>query len=216
MKRHSFHIRLRRLDTTKRETGALLVEFVLVAPFILFLVGYIVRLTLITQAQQIAMTLSREVATTIFRGCADLTIQQQQNSDGILRVDTTTSSAAIETCLNNARADLLNRWSSLRPIGAPESSSNVTLNLTVYRQGFANLSTSQNCPCTAGDCSVTAITHTGGQGSGADIDADTMCQRNRVVRAQLQFQLTPLVAFLNLIPGPSVSDSIQIREETII
>jgi hypothetical protein len=170
---------------------------------------------MIMQAQQISMTLSRELATTIFRGCADLTIQQQQNSDGVLRVDTTQSAATIALCLNNARQDTLNRWQNLRPIGAPESSSDITLDLSVYRHSFSSLSPAESCPCTAGDCSTTVISHDGTQGADS-IDENVMCQRNRVVRVRLQFPVEPLFAFLNLIPGTSLSDTIQISEETII
>jgi hypothetical protein len=170
---------------------------------------------MILQAQQISMTLSRELATTIFRGCADLTIQQQQNSDGFLRIDTTQSASAIATCLNNARQDMLNRWQSLRPIGAPESSDGVTLNLAVYRHGFSSLSPAESCPCSGGDCSITIISHDG-TANADPIDENVMCQRNRVVRVLLQFPVEPLFAFLNLIPGASLSNTIQIREETII
>ncbi len=209
--------RLRNLPgSSKRERGALVIEFALIAPFILFLLGYIMRLTLILQAQQIAMTLSREVATSIFRGCADITILQPQNADGALRVDQAVSAAATVTCLTNARQSFLNRWADIRPIGAPENPEEVTFNVSVYRQSFSTLGASETCPCSQEDCSTTKITQFGNEGSSNDINTDIMCQRNRVVRVQLQFQLNPLFAFLNLIPVPNIPNTIQINEETVI
>lgn len=216
MKHYSIPKQVRLRARLPAQRGALLVEFVLVAPFILFLLGYILRLTLVLQAQQIAMTLSRELATTIFRECADITILQAQAPDGALRVDTVSSATATSRCLTTARADLLNRWAQISPIGAPNDIAQVALNLTIYRHGFVNLGAADNCPCAQGDCATTAISPNGSQVGNTDIDAAIMCQRNRVVRVQLGFQLTPLFAFLNLIPGPDIPNAIPINEETII
>lgn len=191
------------------QRGALLIEFLLVAPLLLFIIGYTIRLSLVLQAQQIAMTLSREVATSIFRSCADLTIQEPQSADGALRVDTARSAAVTAACLNNVRDETLERWEILRPIGAPVSKEQVQLNLTVYRNNFESLS-ADGC----GD--TTKITHSGIQKSSDDDVADIMCDRNRVVRVQLQFELTPFFDFLTLIPGPAIPRTIPINEETII
>jgi hypothetical protein len=191
------------------ERGALLVEFILVVPLLLFVIGYTIRLTLVLQAQQIAMTLSREVATIIFRTCADLTIQEPQTEDTRLRVDTVRSAAVTAACLTKVRNETLEQWRILRPIGAPESSDQIRLNLTVYRNNFESLS--------ADACGTTTkITHSGAQAtSDSDVD-DIMCDRNRVVRVQLQFELTPIFDFLSLIPGPGIPRTIPINEETII
>jgi hypothetical protein len=212
------------------EHGGLLVEFVLVAPFILFIVGYILYLGTVTQAQQIAMTVSRELATRVYRECADFSILapatfNASGDDLPIQVDTNATANAMIPCINAARNSILDRWDDiLRPTGAPVRNS-ITLNVEVYRYEFSNFTPPTTCS-NATSSKATFLNHNGiGTGiTASQILPATLCTRNRMVRANLEFTLTPpgdlirLISTLqSLVPGALLPSATRtIREETII
>lgn len=204
------------------ESGALLIELIFVMPIVLFLLGYILRLTMHVQANLIAMNLSREIATDAFRRCADYSILTKVKSGGDddLKVDTTASAPLISACLQGIKTRIKDNWSVLRPIGS--LSTEPSLSLAVYRYNFPELAScappDTNCNCNQPTTKITDD-GTGDSGQSTDFAADVICQRNRIVKVQLSFTITPISAFLNLLPGAygaTTPSGITISEEAII
>jgi hypothetical protein len=200
-----------------RQRGSVLIELALVAPIILIVAGWAVRVTQILQAQQVAIVLSREIATEAFRFCVDRSIQRTEvdasGNEGIV-VDTNATGPIIQQCLQAARTRFINRWNLLAPVG---TIGDPTLDLVAYRYNFASFTTD------AGDCNqtVTRIPHDGGIGGTGPNDppVSVLCQRNRMVRVELAFELQPIFAFLDLFPNPpgvNLRDTMTIRDVTEI
>lgn len=193
------------------ESGALLVEFVLVAPFVLFLLGYILRLTLQLQAHQIAMNISREVATDIFRKCADFAFLNDNTEPPT--VNEGDSRTAITNCLTTARTKVRDQWDSIKPLATVTTRNNLRLDLAVYRHGLGNLAACQDCTqCGSRDTTTVSVGNTP-----PTLPNSTVCPRNRIVRVFVSFEIKPIDAFINLISSATgLSNNITIQEEAII
>jgi hypothetical protein len=207
--------------TIRREAlhqrGSVLIELALVAPIILLVAGWAVRVTQILQAQQVATVLSREIATEAFRFCIDRSIQTTQvdaNGNEAVVIDTFATGPIIQQCIRAAHTRFITRWNQLAPIGAVGAP---TLDVVAYRYNFPSFTTD------AGDCNqpITRIPHDGGIGGTAPNDPPlaVLCQRNRMIRVELAFDLQPIFAFLNLFPNPpgvNLRDTIRIQDVTEI
>jgi hypothetical protein len=177
------------------------------------------------QAHQIAMSLSRELATEIFIKCADISLQDKtaSNSSGDeqILVDTINSKIAILACLDRTKSNFLSNWQTgLRPTGALDGDPDLTL--WVYRDNFSSL-----LPCSPPVCNCSSpkgyqtimISQGTATSTQPDPDASLICKRNRVVRVYLHFKLRPLDVFLSLIGGinsGSFSSDQDVVEETVI
>ncbi len=198
---------------TRRMRGSAFIEFVVVAPLILFIAGYTVRFAQQLQAQQIGLVVAREIATAAFLQCADYTIQQvpQPNTCGTgsdLCIDQTATETAIRNCLTNARNSFTGNWNSVRP---PTASGALTINLAVYRYNIASFTVIPPAQCgAAAASSVTTIQPTGATAGFVQIgqrinNADSpslqsICSQNRMAKAAISFDIQPSGNFL---PGIS-------------
>jgi hypothetical protein len=193
--------------------GSVLVELVLVTPIILIVAGFTVRLVQMIQAQQVASVLSREIATDAYRNCMDFTLQNRTVVSGVERlvVDTETTAPILAGCLDRIRTRFLERWDSLRPAGTRTDTA-LNLSLWVYRYDFANFSVT-DASCTQ---STTRISWDGEVVESDDINAQSMCRRNRAVRVTVSFNITPSLVFLSLIPAGNFSETVDISDTTEI
>jgi hypothetical protein len=190
-----------------------LVELALVTPIILIIAGFTVRLVQILQARQIASVLSREIATDAYRNCMDFTLQNRTVVSGVERlvVDTVNTAPILAQCLGQIRTRFMGRWDALRPAGT-QANTPLTLNVWVYRYDFQNFSVS-DATCSA---TTTRISWDGEVLESDDINAQSMCRRNRAVRVNVSFSITPSLVFLSLIPGGNFTETVQISDTTEI
>jgi hypothetical protein len=204
-------VRTKRASATgQMQRGSVLAEFVLVAPFILALAGYGLRFTQELQAQQLALGLSRELATDLFSKCVDITIQQvpAPTCGTALCVDVTSTQNAIQACINT----IAQRYSAAWTMIAPASAANLDLTAEVYRYNLGSFDINTQAGCnqnvtlfrtrvnSSGVVTPTNPPPSGSSGIGSIPYAD-VCQRNRVARANLQFTITPLTSFLPGLPS---------------
>jgi hypothetical protein len=190
-----------------------LVELALVTPIILIIAGFTVRLVQILQARQIASVLSREIATDAYRNCMDFTLQNRTVVSGVetLVIDTANTATILAQCLEQIRTRFMGRWDALRPAGT-QANTPLTLNVWVYRYDFQNFSVS-DATCSA---TTTRISWDGEVIQSDDINAQSMCRRNRAVRVNVSFSITPSLVFLSLIPGGNFTETVQISDTTEI
>jgi hypothetical protein len=205
---------------TESNHGSVLIEFIVLAPIVLFIVGFGLRLTQVLQAYQIAMVLSREAATEGYRKCADVTVQAVDRPAGCsedLCVDQNTSAQVIQACLSTIRDKYLNYWPSMRPSGTT-AATDLDLDLEVYRHNFSSVAIELNCSNITNNTS-TKITPDGvfpGElPPSMDFTSLSLCRRNRVVRARVGFQLNPSEVFLRIIPGLAVN-AVNVADETVL
>jgi Flp pilus assembly protein TadG len=197
----------------KDQYGSVVIEFILVAPLFLFLLGYALRLTQILQANQIAMTISREAATEVFRKCTDYTILSPTCSgESEICIDETATKSATQACISAIQTKYTNQWAIARPAASP-SNQTATISLDVYRHGLTSFSLPTNCASNSDP--VTLITATSSTTATPPISSKSICQKNRIARGRISFTLRPVVAFLNLLPGFTNSD-LTITDETIL
>jgi len=198
------------------QCGSVIIEFILVAPLMLFILGYSLRLTQLLQAHQIAMIISREAATEAFRRCADITILSTTCTTGATEtcVDLSQTEAAITGCIGRVRRSITDRWNTVRPSSSSET---VTLDVEVYRFGLSRYTTSLNCSVQLNSDDKTRIsTDSNLQDPFATASGlASLCRRNRASRARISFPLNPIFIFLNLIPG-SVNSAFTINDDTVI
>jgi hypothetical protein len=220
--------KLARSGSDSLQRGAVIVEFILVAPFVLFLVGYVVYLSAITQAQQIAMTLSREVATRVYRECADLTILSSPafdagGNDMPIQVDQNNTMLVIMDCVNAARNDSLAYWNTLKPASVPAGAS-PSFQIRVIRYNLQLATPTDECG-SASNSLITCIFFNGFIGScETPLAPRTVCARNRLVQVDLQFPITlPIDArrlistFSSFLSGSTEPPAVRtITERTII
>jgi hypothetical protein len=194
------------------EIGAVIIEFILVIPILLTILGYSLRLTQILQANQIAMVISREAATEAFRLCTDLTIQLPScDASANVCVDTVKTKAATEYCLGKIKE----KYEALWPIAKPSASSSdsaPTIDVEVYRYDLGSFVTLNNC---IGDESKVSRFTTITSSQPYQISAAALCVRNRVSRAKISFKIKPTSAFLNLSGGVADSD-LTVVDETML
>jgi hypothetical protein len=204
---------IQRANISRFQSGSVVIEFILVAPLFMFILGYSLRLSQILQANQIAMTLSREATTEIFRRCSDYTILGDSCSGGSeICIDLTATKSATQACISDVQTKYVNQWSLARPAASP-SNQTATVTLEVYRHGLTNFSLPTDC--TTNSDPVTLITATSSSTATPPISSKSICQRNRIARGHISFTLRPVVAFLNLLPGFTNSD-LTITDETIL
>ena len=188
--------------TNKRYVrGAILLELILVAPLILFITGYILRFTQILEARQVAIAVTREIVTQAYKNCVDITIFEAPNATNTLTVDVGDTTDAIQTCLDTIADDFDTAWPLLAPssIATPPATGTLTLNMTVevFRYDLANL-VSNDCTA-ATDTLFTNVGATLGAGATDEApDATDLCNRNRIARARISFDIEPLFTFLSL------------------
>jgi hypothetical protein len=185
--------------------GAVLVELILVAPLMLFMTGYILRLTQILEARLVAITISREMATQVFKNCVDITIIDVPDGTNEVPVNTTDSESAIFQCVTEVGNNFQNSWASLAPTAAVSTAeggdgravSPLLWKAQALRYGFNRIGTS---PCDA----TTPIVTIGVNSAGGEVLPDTsltrgeQCNRNRIARAAVRFTIQPVFAFLSL------------------
>jgi hypothetical protein len=184
--------------------GSVLIEFVLVLPILLTILGYSLRLTQILQSNQIAMVMSREAATEAFRLCTDLTVQDTScTTTSVACVNAAMTKTVTENCLDNVKKKYEDLWSVARPSANPVDKP-ATMDVEVYRYDINNL-VSQNT-CTAADETKVSRFSTTTSQSPAAISMASLCLRNRVSRARISFIIKPTSVFLNLSGGFADSD----------
>lgn len=204
---------IQQVDNSRFQSGSVVIEFILVAPLFLFILGYSLRLTQILQANQIAMTISREAATEVFRKCTDYTILNATCSGGNeICIDESATKLATQACISDVQTKYVNQWSLARPAASP-SNQTASITLEVYRHGLTNFSLPTDC--TTNSDPVTLITATSSSTATPPISSKSICQKNRIARGRISFTLRPVVAFLNLLPGFTNSD-LTITDETIL
>jgi hypothetical protein len=190
--------------TNKRYVrGAILLELILVAPLILFITGYILRFTQILEARQVAIAVTREIATQAYKNCVDITIFNLPDDTNTLTVNVDETKNVIQTCLDTIANDFGTTWPQLAPssIATPSATGTSTLNMTVevFRFKLASL--------VPDDCSdtPTSVPHTYVSSPPLNsLDPSVkppdpppgLCNRNRIARARISFDIEPLFAFL--------------------
>lgn len=205
MRQHTRFIVDPHLSPTVKDRGHIFIEFVLVAPVILFISLYSLRLVQVLQAQQIATTLSREIATEVYRNCVDLTVLDMA-STSTAAVDAAKTQAAIQSCLTSTK----NKYASLMPTLQPTSSQGFTLDTHVYRYDIGSLAIDSSCSGTlknTSDFDGSSV----GSGLPPGMTQNQMCTRNRVVRVSIRFTLSPIS---NALLG--ASSSTEVSDETTI
>lgn len=140
---------------SRSSSGKAFVEFVLVAPVVLFISMYTLHLVQILQANQIAMVLSREMATEAYKTCADITLHQacappQQNPVGIC-VDVTQTPTAVRTCLLALQTRYQNLWTQVRP-GSALTTPAPTFLFEVYVYALPTLLSNTTANGNSGGC----------------------------------------------------------------
>lgn len=226
---------------SRSSSGKAFVEFVLVAPVVLFISMYTLHLVQILQANQIAMVLSREMATEAYKTCADITLQQacapsQQNPVGIC-VDVTQTPTAVRTCLLALQTRYQNLWAQVRP-GSALTTPAPTFLFEVYVYDLPTLLSNNatngngngggcngnqgNINCTKISTGLTnfptrtpdqCLTNQADLGLPSDLaNANSFCMRKRIVRASVTFQINAITTFLSgVVPSSRV-----ITDETIM
>ncbi len=194
----------------KASAGSVILECVLALPLILFILGYALRITQMLNANAIAMEFSREVATETFKECVDLTILDTaclvQNT---LCTDITATTQAINNCISDIKARYINLWSLIYP---PSSviPSQAEIDVEVYRYDLSKAANDSNC----GNQDLSTRFSTNTSIPVASITPLSICRRDRISRARVQFTLKPNASFLNLLPGV-VPSQFDIIDDTI-
>lgn len=191
-------------NSRRNVRGAVLVELILVAPLMLFMTGYMLRLTQILEARQVAITISREMATQVFKNCVDITILDVPNETNEVPVNTTESESAILACLVRVGNNFQNSWASLAPTAAVSATegdgraiSPLLWKTQALRYAFNTIGTS---PCDATTPIMTiGATSAGGEAlPDTSLTRDEQCNRNRIARGAVRFTIEPVFAFLSL------------------
>jgi hypothetical protein len=208
--------------------GAVLVELILVSPLILFMTGFMLRLTQILEAQQVAVALSREISTQVYQNCVDITVLAPPQG-GNLTVNVNDTTQQIQLCLNNIADRLNDTWPQVAPsasqiVDGVDASFRYKIQVIRYNMGtidFGNVADE--------DCQATPVTNENPVGF-TTINADEndgnlpdtnpnnnqICQRNRIARAVIQFNIQPLAVFLNLFNAAPEINTITITEASEI
>ncbi len=195
--------------------GSVIIEFILICPVLLALIGYSLRLTQLLQGNQIAMAISREAATDGFRQCVDISLQNRSCPAPLEScMDTQSIQAATSNCLSRLKDKYAALWSSLQPSGAVTSS--FRIDLEVYRYNIDSMMLAPDCSSAAAN-SVYRIS-TNDQIPilfSTDEGRTCLCQRNRVARARVAFRLAPTAAFLHIFQG-YVNQEYDVIDDTIV
>jgi hypothetical protein len=210
-----------------KQRGAVLAEFVFVAPFILALAGYGLRFGQELQARELAMTMSNEISTEIFSKCMDITIQQKvPTCNSGICVDTAATVAAIQGCMKSVAQKYQGAWNDL----ALSTKGDLDITVETYRYNIGSFAVdsggSCNQPVTRLQTRITSSDDDGDDDDGTEscdqssvegaqnsaIPAQVVCQQNRMARAVFQFTIKP---FSTLIPGAS-TDKRTITNETTL
>lgn len=195
--------------------GSVAIEFILICPILLALIGYSLRLTQLLQGHQIAMAISREAATEGFRQCIDISLQNRFcATPSQICLDTSSMQTATSNCLARLKDKYSALWSSLQPSGTVSLSFNI--DLEVYRYDMSSATPTANCS-SADANSVYRISTNSEIPSlfSTDDGRICLCQRNRVARARVAFKLAPAAAFLQLIQG-YVDQDYDIIDDTLV
>jgi Flp pilus assembly protein TadG len=194
------------------DAGAVAIEFILVTPLILVMLGFALRLTQLIEAYQIAMVFSREAATETARQCTDITILSRYcTSSSQSCVDQDATTAATEQCLPKVRAKYQSLWTTGRPTTNP-SASTARIDVEVYRYDITNLSIPEDCSTPDATISRFSTNKTLNQ---AAVSNQSMCLRNRIARARISFTVRVSTAFLGLLPGVLPSE-VEIVDDTVL
>lgn len=203
-------------DGRIKQRGSVIIEFILIAPLMLFLIGYCLRLTQLLQANNIAMMVSREVATEAFLRCTDITIYMVENQmDPTKSVDIQRTTTAARNCINRIQSTTMGHWSAIRPVGNPGT---FEIDVEVYRFGLARYNSSLDCSQRITSADKTRISTDPNGLNDAFSSPDSLlslCRRNRSARARISFPFNPVSTFLTLIPG-FVDSTVTIVDDTVI
>ena len=195
------------------QLGSVMIEFVLVLPILLSILGYSLRLTQMLQAYQIAMVMSREAATEAFRLCTDLTVQNTTcSTTSVACVNSSITKTVTENCLAKVKTKYEGLWSIARPSSNPADKP-ATMDLEVYRYDITSFLTQNTC--TAADENKVSRFSTMTTLSPAAINTPSLCLRNRVSRAKISFIIKPTSVFLNLSGGFADSE-LTVVDDTVL
>ncbi len=196
--------------------GSVVIEFILVCPILLVLIGYSLRLTQLLQAHQIAMAISREAATEGFRQCIDLSLQSNScPSTSQICMDMSSMQTATSSCLQRLKTKYTAQWLSLQPVGTVDSS--FSIDLEVYRYDMNSVMLAANCSAEPSKNRKSRIsTNEAIPELFTTLNGLTsLCQRNRVARAHVRFELAPTAVFLQGNQG-FVNQTYNIEDDTIV
>jgi hypothetical protein len=191
------------------ERGSVLAEFVMVAPVMLLLAGSALRFYQELQAQQIGLTLAREVASLAYSRCIDkthTTIGQDSNGQEQVTGDAQETLNQIGVCVNEEVIDQFKtNWDSVKPSAAGPGA--VNINVKAYRcniEQISSTSCAQKGEVICNSSSDTCQTNT-------DASFPTLTAlRNRMIVATIKFDMAPLALFI-----PSISPRTVTYEATI-
>ena len=189
-------MRAQRKQTTSRERGTVLTEFVMVAPVMLLIAGSALRFYQELQAQEVGVTLAREIATMAYNQCVDKTLftvtRQGTTTQDVVSVDKVNTEAEITKCLTTVQSTFSDAWNNgARPI---TGSMTVEIRIEVHRCNITEILPT--------DCSTKSIV-TVGSLTGSPPVLTTF--RNRLTYAKIRFEVTPITSFIPSIASRSVT-----------
>lgn len=187
---------LAKYNSSRSARGAVLVELILVAPLMLFMTGYMLRLTQILEARQVAMTISREMATQAFKNCVDITILGVPNGTNEVPVNDVDTKTAIGTCLQSVGDNFTGSWQELKPTAAVDAE--LEWKVQVLRAALGTIGASD---CSGALPTLTTIERNSDPGASTETEGTATpeeCHRNRLARAEVNFSIEPVFEFLSL------------------
>jgi Flp pilus assembly protein TadG len=194
--------------------GSVFIEFILVCPILLALIGYSLRLTQLLHAHQIAMTISREAATEAFRQCIDISLQSAFcASSRQLCLDMTNMQTATVRCLDRLKTKYTAQWPAIQPAGTVNPS--FSIDLEVYRYDMDSVSLDCTSAPTSSRKSRLSTSSQIPELFTTQQELTSLCQRNRVARARVAFKLAPTAAFLRL-NGEVLNQQYDIIDDTTV
>lgn len=199
--------------STRRERGAVFVEFVMVAPVMLLIAGSALRFYQELQAQEIGITFAREIATLAYNRCIDRTItkvvQIGATQQDTLSGDEQPTLDLLQQCLQSEIIpQFMASWPSAMPIAA---TSTLTITVDGYRCDITSIGSTgcakigrASCSCSATTCTASTtpcFTAT----DAPDPGGLSGSARNRLVTAKIEFVMAPLATFIPALGSRTVS-----------
>lgn len=108
-------------NVKKRNSGKIMIEFLLVAPVFLMISGGTIEVANFMRLSQVSTVVSQEAANQAYRQCSSVVRltnpnDRLYNSNGArMQIDNTTTQAAVQNCLENVRANSLVTLNKLNP-----------------------------------------------------------------------------------------------------
>lgn len=189
------------------ERGSVLTEFTMVAPIMILIAGSALRFYQELQAQEIAITFAREVATLAYNRCLDRTsstvVRDPLSGQETITGDEDQTLNGIGACLQDEVLNsFVQTWSIAKPIAG---SNTVTVTVEAYRCDIGAISA---ITC-AKKGKISCVQSLGGAATCTkDLNAtknDLTAFRNRMVFAKIQFVMAPLATFIPSIASRTVT-----------